>query len=311
MAAEGKKNVVEGEVAVETEKVPYEGIVRNAFAIIFLVSVVVFRGFNPKGITYAQVGDFISIGLNHKFTINAILYNEYMESAVWTIRSGYPVISILDLCGSITTCLSYRKSITSSKSWFESLVSCTLMQFGGTTLTGILLGQTPSWILSHSAFPALLLAWWLTFFSPFDCYYKTINQIPIFLFFVGIGGAISSGHAVTSWGLDKAAYNLSHVNHIRISQSVLTCIACGTLSASGGGLIANCLKFFDTSKSYTLTVTPSFFTPGDYTASSTANRAFLLSCIYFVLLNQVKEVYCNPNSRINTFHYSCISVSNL
>lgn len=171
-----------------------------------------------------------------------VIFTEHMESAAYLVRSGFPPISILDLCGSILSCLSYRKSITTQKSWFESLVSCTLMQFGGTTLTGWLLGQTPSWIVSHSAFPALLVAWWLTFFSPFDIYYKAVEKIPFFLFFVGIFSAISGGHAVTSWGVDKAISNAFHVNHVRISQSVLTCIACGTFSASGGGILANVLR---------------------------------------------------------------------
>lgn len=44
--------------------------------------------------------------------------------------------SVLDLCGSIVSCINYRNNIKSDKSWIESLVACTLMQFGGTTLTG-------------------------------------------------------------------------------------------------------------------------------------------------------------------------------
>lgn len=80
--------------------------------------------------------------------------NEYMEGAFFNIFT-VPV-SILDLCGSIISCIGYRTSITGigrPVSWIESLVACTLLQFGGTSLTGVLLGQTPSWILSHSAFP--------------------------------------------------------------------------------------------------------------------------------------------------------------
>lgn len=83
-------------------------------------------------------------------------YNEYLEGAYFNI---YTVpVSILDLCGSIISCVGYRTSITGigrPVSWIESLVACTLLQFGGTSLTGLLLGQTPSWILSHSAFPGI------------------------------------------------------------------------------------------------------------------------------------------------------------
>ena len=83
-------------------------------------------------------------------------FNEYLEGAHFNI---YTVpISILDLCGSILSCVGYRTSITGigrPVSWIESLVACTLLQFGGTSLTGLLLGQTPSWILSHAAFPGI------------------------------------------------------------------------------------------------------------------------------------------------------------
>jgi hypothetical protein len=44
------------------------------------------------------------------------------------------------------------------------------------------------------------------------------------LFIANIGAAVSSGHAVTSWGLDKAAFNAFHKNSHKISGSFLTCL---------------------------------------------------------------------------------------
>ena len=213
--------------------------VQCVFALSFLAVVV----HSLTSSVFDDISDAIASGLKSSYTTDLVSFTETMEGAVILLRSGFPPISVLDLCGSILSCLSYRRSITTQKSWFESLVSCTLMQFGGTTLTGWLLGQTPSWIVSHSAFPALLVAWWLTFFSPFDIYYKIVDKVPLSLFFVGIFASISGGHAVTSWGVDKALNNTFHVNHIRISQSFLTCIACGTLSASGGGILADVLRY--------------------------------------------------------------------
>lgn len=80
-------------------------------------------------------------------------YNEYLEGAAFL-----KIFSVLDFFGSIIVCNKYKDFIISNNhcenpraiSWFESLVVCTIMQFGGTTLTGILLGQTPSWILSKT-----------------------------------------------------------------------------------------------------------------------------------------------------------------
>ena len=190
----------------------------------------------------SKVRDAIASGLEHKYVTEAVSFNEYMEGAAIVVRSGFPHISFLDLCGSILSCFAYKKNVMGSKSWFESLLSCTLMQFGGTTLTGWLLGQTPSWIVSHTAFPALLVAWWLTFCCPFDAFYRLLRDNSLGLLVLGTFSAISGGHAVTSWGVDKAANNAFHVNYGRISQSVLTCIACGTLSASGGGVLCNIFR---------------------------------------------------------------------
>ena len=225
-------------MVANTQVSMYSAIITNVLALCCLAVVV----HSQKSFTLNDIAAVISSGYKSKFKTDAVEFVEYMESAVLLVRPGFPPISILDLCGSTLSCLSYRKMINSHKSWFESLVACTLMQFGGTTLTGWLLGQTPSWIVSHSAFPALLVAWWLTFFSPFDIYHKVITRVPLCLFIVGLFASVSGGHAVTSWGVDKALNNAFHVNHVRISQSFLTCLACGTLSASGGGFLADALR---------------------------------------------------------------------
>ena len=62
-------------------------------------------------------------------------FNEHLEG----LAPYY--ISILDLCGSLAVCRYYRNELLKSeKSWFEVLVVCTMMQFGGTTIIGVLLG---------------------------------------------------------------------------------------------------------------------------------------------------------------------------
>ena len=245
---------------------------------------------------------FLTIGI---FTISFEVFNqlidiyEYLESAVFHIHiipysisskifglfgiiltQGYVAfkvpVSILDFCGSIIVCQSHRINST-KRPWFKSLVECTLMQFGGTTLTGLLLGQTPSWILSSNAFPALIVAWYLTYFCPYDIYYTFISGTigtPILLI-ANIGAAISSGHAVTSWGLDKAAFNAFHKNSHKLSSSVLTCIGCGTLSACGGGLLTTYFDFFGYKSDFKL---------------NTLNRSFWLALIYYCILNKNKDL---------------------
>ena len=148
-----------------------------------------------------------------------------------------PPLGVADLFGSAVVCFNYRASAEFPKHWLETLVVCTILQFGGTTLTGILLGQSPSWLTSPAAWPSLALMWWLTFFCPFDAWYCLLcnrgegNPIRMGLLF---GAWFSSGHAVTSWGMDKALL----ADHARANTSILTALVTGTLSACGGGIIA-------------------------------------------------------------------------
>lgn len=169
-------------------------------------------------------------------------------------------------------------------------MACTLMQFGGTTLTGLLLGQTPSWILSHQAFPALLLAWWLTFCCPLDFYYTLMRGTGIFgwvtMQLSAMGACISAGHAVTSWGMDKALWNTSHANKEKIASSMITCVLSGTFSACGGAILTDVFGLLRTKNAFTLTETPDLFKvsppefPENESSISTRSslfRAFLCS----------------------------------
>ena len=144
--------------------VPLIGTVVVVIAIFFLQS-------HPLA---SLVHSHVIAGVDHTYMKKAIELNEWFEGAFFPLRDV--PISVLDLCGSILVCLRYREGLDGMKSWFESLVACTLLQFGGTTLTGLVLGQTPSWIVSHSAFPALLLAWYLTFYCPNDLYFTLMGS---------------------------------------------------------------------------------------------------------------------------------------
>lgn len=208
----------------------------------------------------------------------AIKNNEYLEGAYLSV--GTVGISLLDLCGSILACRKYREATQGSKIWFEVFVACLFSQFGGTTLTGLILGQTPSWMMSHTALPAFFLAYWMTFCCPFDAFFKLTKSRHI-LFLICLGAAVSSGHSVTSWGVDKVLFNQFHINSQRISQSLFTCLVCGTLSGSGGSLLSDWFGFLR-NPSFTLTQTPKVFGQ-ELLASATLNRSFLLACLYYLL----------------------------
>jgi hypothetical protein len=186
--------------------------------------------------------------------------NVWMEGAHFYI--AVVPFSVLDLAGSLIVCIYYRNDLSSRSIYrgtLESLLACTLMQFGGTSFTGGLLGQTPSWLLSHSAFNSLLLAWWLVFFSPFDLFYSLLCSMHTYAIpAISLVAAVSSGHAITSWGVDKVLFNTFHVNHTRLAQSVWVCLFCGVASCCGGTLLKDWLNMMSF-PSFTLAKSPVLF----------------------------------------------------
>jgi len=248
-----------------------------------------------RGLSLSGVILFLSgwIFLHYKDPSKVLVaWNEYLESYNW-----FGVISVLDLCGSILACRRYRQEILpkleTRRSWFETLLTCAVLQFGGTTLTGLVLGQTPSWILSHTAFPALLLAWWLTFACPLDLFYKLLStrsrgssNLPTegLIALIEMGSCISYAHAITSWGMDKALFNTFHVNFQRISQSLFTSLLCGTLSGSGGGLLVDWLGWTgrragDPVKMFSLH-------RDGFNGTATLNKSFWLALLYYRWLSK-------------------------
>jgi hypothetical protein len=243
----------------------------------------------------------------------------YLESAKFMVPYvPYLHFSLLDFVGSTVVCRQYRlackavlansKSETESdddddddddkqdthpnkryvKSSFETLVACTVLQFGGTTLTGMLLGQAPSWTIGNHVFPALFLAWWLTFCCPLDMYWNIVSNNETYWFAMGVGATISSGHAVTTWGVDKALYNDVNVHSHVLSKSIFLSIASGTLSGAGGGIFDNVLGITRVGWPWTWTHVPSMLLLGEKSdaAAAAVNRSFLLAVLYFCMNNR-------------------------
>jgi hypothetical protein len=95
--------------------------------------------------------------------------------------------------------------------------------------------------------------------------------------------AISSGHAVTSWGMDKALSNAYHKNAERIAQSALTCILAGTFSACGGGILADCLSMLQTPSYVWRPPTMLQDSKEGYAAARAITKSFFLATLYYLL----------------------------
>lgn len=233
-----------------------------------------------------------------QFKTNFDYTNEFLEG--WNIPFYGINFSVLDFAGSLLCCLRYRSEFKTEKSWLEVLLSVTLFQFGGTTIAGILTGQTPSWMMSTSAFPSLVLAWWLVFNYPLDLFYTWLKTPlgSVILFFAGLLASISAAHAVGSWGMDKAMFNDFHTNAGSMWKSWVICIAAGSLAASGGGLIADAFGFFsaEPNKGMTLSTTSNLFSTTRFDVSASINRAFWLAIFYYFFLQRGADLTQAPES---------------
>ncbi|KAJ1455415.1 hypothetical protein M885DRAFT_520355 [Pelagophyceae sp. CCMP2097] len=158
---------------------------------------------------------------------------------------GWFRFSTLDFFGSALACFGYRERVAAERGagrpWFETVACCTLLQFGGTTLVGLALGQPPSWACSHNAPRSLLLAWWLTFCCPMDAWHRAVRSSDALRLVLAGGAWLSAGHAVTSWGADKALVAQHAAAH---GRTFLTLVV-GTLGACGGSLVADAGKFYN------------------------------------------------------------------
>lgn len=239
-------------------------------------------------------------------------WNEYLEGAIFVTHQYVPQISVLDFAGSVLCCFKYRTVVKGMKSWFEVLLAVTIMQFGGTTLTGFLLGQTPSWLMSRSAFNALLLAWWLTFYCPGDLYWKVLRSSigPIILFVSNVFSTISGAHSIGTWGVDKAVFNAFHVNAANFHRAHYICILCGALSASGGGLLADTLSLLK-ADSFTVKSTPNIFKIGQYSVTATFNRSIILAILYYYLISDISVFLPNPFRITRIQAHSVVAIINL
>ena len=109
-----------------------------------------------------------------------------------SLKVCFGLFSLLDFCGSCVTCFNYRNEATRMIEagderllliyrtgvgfYAQTLLKCNFLQFGGTTVTALALGQAPSWLAGTHVFSAFLLAYWLVFCSPGDVWFRLLRQ---------------------------------------------------------------------------------------------------------------------------------------
>mmetsp|Transcript_36271 Transcript_36271/g.116186 ORF Transcript_36271/g.116186 Transcript_36271/m.116186 type:complete len:365 (+) Transcript_36271:23-1117(+) len=207
-----------------------------------------------------QIGEVVGVMALCGLLLLAVLSPEDAASRYDQLESVviFKYFSVTDVFGSLVACDSCRRSLRKGSSWIESLLVSFFLQFGGTTLVGVFLGQPPSWLCGHNACRSLLLAWWLTFQWGFSLDRRGLRPL------CSVGAALSSGHAITSWGADKAL----NAQHPVARQATFLVVLCGCLGASGGSIFG--ASYFPSEQR-------------DTAARAAVKKAFLGSLTYYVL----------------------------
>jgi len=207
---------------------------------------------------------------------------EYMQIAE-SAKFGFNWFSLLDFSGSTLVCYNYRKAVekgirdkderlsymhsTPLSHYAIGIVTCLYSQFGGTTMTAIFLGENASWTAGDHVWGAFLLAWWLTFSSPFDVWYTMMDSAALRGPLQALA-CVSAAHAVTSWGLEKAL----KAAHSRMANSACAALVCGYVSGCFGWVVVG---FFETMGERVKTMGPSW----------TMQRTFYAVIFYYVATN--------------------------
>ena len=168
------------------------------------------------------------------------------------------------------------RSLLKTESAVADLIRATLLQFAGTTAVGLFLGQTPSWVCSASAFPALALAFVFQRFAP-PRVVEAVDNSKLFKPLVHAGNWISSSHAITSWGAEKALT----ANFSRARQSPLVFLFCGFLASCTGTVIKDWLQLESRDQMWSLKPGG----PSLHAKRRIIARGLVLTSLYYCLRN--------------------------
>lgn len=229
-------------------------------------------------------------------------WNEYFQRGAVVVHEYLPPVHILLFGGCTVTCLNYRKAVKGRKSWLEVLLACCMMQFGGTTLAGLLLGQPPSWLLSKAAFPAMFVSWWLVFFCPGDAFWRALQPGSPLLLLAEVMKAVCSVHATSSWGTDKAFANTFHTSADTFRGSWQVCILSGMLSAGGGGLLGEMFGMLRPANAFVANTTPGVLQIGNYKSSAALIKAFWSAVLHYCLIAYAGQTLVTGHSVLVIIH---------
>ncbi|KAA0165744.1 hypothetical protein FNF31_01721 [Cafeteria roenbergensis] len=155
------------------------------------------------------------------------------------------IVQLTDLIGSARVAAWYRVNVRRPVSWHQSLLVVLIVHFGGTTMTGIMTGKSPSWVTSYESLLAVIVSWYLTFFCPFDLWWRVYN-VPWVNRACVVFESISLANGIGNLGVGKVLdHSRGHFAHPGTAPSPVLGWVCGIMSGCGGGVLSEFANFVD------------------------------------------------------------------
>ncbi|ORZ31393.1 hypothetical protein BCR44DRAFT_1442226, partial [Catenaria anguillulae PL171] len=141
-------------------------------------------------------------------------------------------------------CTNLFNNMHPETSLLHTWVAVMVLSFGGTTMASMLLARTPSWLAQDDLLAVHTAVYLLFRFTP-AVHVANFAGLP-FKIVCAIGDGIRRSLAITAFAVDTIQVRSAPP----LSNSIVACLICGTLSGCGGGILN--AVFGITQRSWTL-----------------------------------------------------------
>jgi hypothetical protein len=167
-------------------------------------------------------------------TISGLLasYTPLALFAWWPL----PLISILH---ATRINLEYRRALKLAghvgqpHAWLQGLSSTLTLSLGGTTISALLVGSHPGWLVSNVMIPAYMLVYAAVNHAPYDIIYTSLEMTATVLEpLLVVNDGVARSLAQIKSGIELARGRLG-------GDAWVAMLICGTIAATGGGVVGD------------------------------------------------------------------------
>jgi hypothetical protein len=167
-------------------------------------------------------------------------YTTLRESVMQLDTQSIGTFGILDVAFGLGVAQQMRHGGSLRVPWAQALVAYLMTCLGGTTITCILLGQPPDWMLVDAVLPTYIALFVAHRWCPGDLLFRVLDIDGVRLL-VSVFDNVCWAASITQWGIFKAL----NAQHHSARSSATMAILCGIFSGCGGGIVNSLLSLND------------------------------------------------------------------